>query len=69
MEGDSGLNAIETRFGGAPVPLSVTVCGLLFAESVNDSAPERAPVALGLKVTEAVQLAPAASVDGLIGQL
>jgi hypothetical protein len=69
MEAASGLNAIDKRFGGAPVPLSETVCGLLFAESWKLKVPERAPIALGKKVTEAAQLAPAASVAGLIGHV
>jgi hypothetical protein len=41
----------------------------LLAESVNDNVPERAPVALGENVTTALQLPPAASVEGLIGHV
>ncbi len=42
----------------APVPVSVAVC--VPAESVTVSVPLRVPLAVGLKVTEIVQLAPAA---------
>jgi hypothetical protein len=45
----------------SPVPLSVTVWGLLLALSVNVSVPLRLPVALGVKVTLMVQLAPGAN--------
>lgn len=44
-----------------PEPLSETVCGLLASESVSVRAPVRVPVAVGVKVTETEQLAPAAS--------
>ena len=43
-----------------PLPLRLTVCGLVRAESVNVSAPVAAPVAVGVKVTPTVQPAPAA---------
>ncbi len=46
--------------GALPVPLRVTVCGLLIALSVNVSAPVAAPSAVGVKVTPTVQFAPAA---------
>lgn len=45
-----------------PVPVSGTVCGLLFALSVIVIAPVRVPVAVGVKVTLILQFAPAASV-------
>jgi len=60
----AGVTAIETRLGGAPVPLKLTVCGLLFALSVKVNVPLREPCTFGENVTEAVQLAPAASVAG-----
>ena len=44
-----------------PVPLRLTVCGLLLALSVSLSVPVRFPVAVGVKVTLIVQLAPAAT--------
>ncbi len=44
----------------APVPVSATVCGLFVAESVKLSVAVRAPDAVGLKTTEAEQLAAAA---------
>src|SRR5580658_969896 len=45
-----------------PVPLSPMVCGLPKALSAMDSLAVNAPTAAGVKVTEIVQLAPAASV-------
>ena len=46
-----------------PVPVSETVCGLLFALSVTESVPSRVPVVEGVKVTLIVQLAFAAKVE------
>ncbi len=45
-----------------PVPVNATVSGLSAALLATVSAPAAAPVALGVKLTEAVQDAPAASV-------
>jgi hypothetical protein len=69
IDGFAGVTAIETRLAAVPVPLRDTVCGLLFALSVKVSVPVRAFNCFGEKVTDAVQLAPAPSVLGLIGQL
>lgn len=44
----------------SPPPLSATVCGELLALSVTVSVPVRVPAAVGVKVTEIMQLAPAA---------
>jgi hypothetical protein len=44
----------------APVPLRMTVCGLVNALSVNRRNPMRNPAAAGVKVTPILQLAPAA---------
>ena len=52
-----------------PVPLKPAVCGLLLALSVTVSVAEAGPRAVGVKVIEIVQLAPAASFDGLTGQV
>lgn len=65
----TGATAIETRLAPTPVPLRDTVCGLLLALSENDKVPARVFKALGEKVTEAVQLPPAVSKLGLIGQV
>lgn len=46
--------------GALPVPLRVTVCGLLMALSAKVSVPVAAPNAAGEKVTPTVQVAPAA---------
>ncbi len=45
--------------GAIPVPLRLTLCGLFGALSVIDTVPVRVPVAVGVKVTLMVQLAPA----------
>ena len=52
-----------------PVPARLTVCGLVFALSAIINVPVRAPTAVGVKVTEITQLAPAASVVGDDGQV
>lgn len=44
--------------GANPVPVRLTVCGLLVALSVKETAAVREPVAVGVKVTPTVQLAP-----------
>ena len=48
--------------GATPVPVRLMLCGLSPALSLSVTAAVRAPVAPGVKVTEIVQLAPAASV-------
>jgi hypothetical protein len=52
-----------------PVPLSTAFCGLLAAVSVNVSGSLFAPVDVGLKITEAVHDAPAATCVGAVGQV
>lgn len=52
-----------------PVPLKLTVCGLFFPVSEMVNVPVRDPRAAGVNVSEIVQLSPAASVDGLVGQV
>jgi hypothetical protein len=52
-----------------PVPLSVSWCGLPGASSVMLTLADREPDALGVKVTEIEQDAPAASVLGVSGQV
>src|SRR3954447_18671093 len=66
----------KVRFVGAgvtagcvPVPLRPAVCGLPVALSVTFTLALRLPVADGVKVTEIVQLPPAASVDGEVGHV
>jgi hypothetical protein len=63
-EVEAGATAIDDKTGDPPVPLSDTVCGLLFAESLKVNVPDRAPAALGVNVTDTAQLAPAARVAG-----
>jgi len=69
MDADEGAIEIETSVAAVPVPLKDTVSGVLFALSLKLRVPDLLPVALGEKVTEALQLAPAASVLGLMGQV
>ena len=47
--------------GAVPLPLSATVCGLPAALSLIDRVPEAGPRVTGAKLTEIVQLAPAAT--------
>lgn len=68
-EGEAGVTAIDVSEGATPVPLSATVCGLDVPLSETVRVPERAPMALGLNVTEMVHVAAAARVEGLVGQL
>ena len=44
-----------------PVPVRATVCGLPVALSVTVIAPVRAPAAVGVKITEMLQVAAAAT--------
>ena len=69
VEAVAGLTAMETSVPVAPVPVSEIFCGLLLALSTKLRVAERVPVAVGLKMTEAVQLAPEASVLGFTGQV
>lgn len=64
-----GVTARLTKLAGLPVPLKEAVCGELAALSVKVNVPVRLPVALGENTMDAVQLAPAASVLGLSGQV
>jgi hypothetical protein len=50
----------DTVTGAEPVPLRLTVCGLLAALSVNVSVPLRVPSVVGEKVTLIEHVAPAA---------
>jgi hypothetical protein len=54
------LAGLKLRTAPVPVPESETVCGLPGALSLIDSVPVRVPVAVGVKVTDIVQFAPAA---------
>ena len=60
---DTLVQRERSRPSYAPVPDSVTFCGLPEALSVTLNAAGRAPLTVGLKVTLIVQLAPAASED------
>src|ERR1700674_5026931 len=62
------LPVLRLTAGAVPVPLNATVCGLPLASSAIETLAVRLPVAVGVKVALIVQLAPTASVLGLIGQ-
>ena len=56
------VSEVGARLGGAvPVAEMLAVCGLLLASSVTVRVALRAPVAVGVKVTLMVQVAPAAT--------
>ena len=63
------LPGLSVTPGAVPVPLSAAVCGLPPALSEMLRAAVLEPAAVGVKVTEMVQLAPAARVLGLVGQV
>jgi hypothetical protein len=67
-DGFAGSTAIDDSTAAVPVPLRFTFCGLVLALSLKLMLPVRVPVAFGEKVTETVQLVPAASVAGPTGQ-
>jgi hypothetical protein len=60
---------VTAGVAAAPVPVRATVCGDPGASSVTARFAVRVPVVVGAKETEIVQLAEAASVDGLSGQV
>jgi hypothetical protein len=60
--------ALDKVTGVAPVPLNYAVCGELEALSLTVSVPVSVPRALGVKVTEIAQFAPAPNVLGDSGQ-
>jgi len=51
-----------TLTGWTPIPVRLIICGLLLALSVIVTDPVSVPVVVGVKVTEIVHLAPAATV-------
>lgn len=56
------LNAVADNVTGAlPVPLRLSVCGLLMALSAKANVPLAAPSAAGVNVTPTLQVAPAAT--------
>jgi len=57
------LSELGANFTTVPIPLRATVWGLPEALSATESVPVSVPVALGVKVTEIVQLAPVAKLD------
>lgn len=60
--------ATDNVAGNTPTPLSWAVCGEFEASSLTVRVPERTPNAVGVKVTQILQLAPAASLFGAFGQ-
>jgi hypothetical protein len=59
---------VSVTAGAVPVPVSAAVCGLPDALSVIETLAERLPAEPGVKVTETVHVALAASVAGETGQ-
>ena len=55
-----GLSKACGNSGAVPVLLSVAVCGVLAALSVTETVAEKLAALVGVKVTEMMQLAPAA---------
>jgi hypothetical protein len=64
-----GVTAIDLRTGAVPVPVRVTICGLESPESTTVKVALRLPCAVGVNVTEIVQLDDRGSVAGLTGQV
>jgi hypothetical protein len=69
MEAGFGVTVMETNTAAVPLPVRETVCGLLMALSVTDRTAERFPRIEGSNETETVQLAFAANVLGVKGQV
>jgi len=65
----TGVTAMEFTDVSDPVPDKAAVCGLVLALSTMVRVPVRVPSMVGVKVTEILQLAPAASVFGVRGQV
>jgi hypothetical protein len=64
------LKLVGDRLTGVlPVPVIGTLCGEFGASSVMESVPVRDPAAVGVNVTDMVQLTLDARVFGLKGQL
>ena len=59
----------DNAAGATPFPLNCAVCGEVGELSFTLKRPLRAPVALGVNVSENLQLPPARSVFGAIGQV
>jgi hypothetical protein len=68
-EANVRLPGVSVTAGAWPAPLNATVCGLVAASSVTVTFAVLDPPAVGVNVTETVQLAPTASVEGLVGQV
>jgi hypothetical protein len=60
---------VSVTAGAWPEPVNAIVCGLPPASSVTETAALRLPEALGVKVTEIEQVAPAARVAGEVGHV
>jgi hypothetical protein len=64
-----GLTLLMAMLGTTPVPLKLTVCGLVVTLSVSVRLPERLPVAVGVNVTLITQLPPLAATGALVRQV
>ena len=63
------MTEIADRPDSEPVPDKLTICGVVLALSVIVRVPVLVPIAVGVKVTEIVQLFPPARVFGDSGQV
>src|SRR6266536_2880186 len=68
-EAKTRFAGVRLAVGAVPVPVSVTLWGLLAALSASVTLALRAPVAVGANVTEIVHVAPAARLPGLNGHV
>jgi len=59
----------ESIKGRNPVPEKFATCGLVTASSYKSICPSRTPPTVGSKLSDTLQLAPAASVAGAIGHV
>ena len=69
VEGFTDEITAAVVFPAVPVPVNGIDCGLPVTLSVTTSVPGRAPVNVGLKVTETVQFPPTLTFDGVNGQV
>ena len=63
-----GATEIDERPDRVPIPERLTVCGLVLTLSLTVKVPVLVPSAVGVNVTEIVQLPPAANGFGERGQ-
>ena len=65
----AGVTTIWLRPSMVPVPVRLATWGFVLASSLMVSAPVRVPSAIGVNVTDTVQVDPGASVFGARGHV